>query len=357
MDRSRLWSISPLFVVAMGAALFLVAVVHHTRELFALNELTWPLLALFLDATPALGLVYAGYRLFGTDISPRGYWTVSVWSLTGAFLFSAVVGATLLVQIAEARHVSEPLFLLLVVVESGGIAGFVAGYYNARAHTEAGRARAVRNALAFTNDLIRHDLQNDLSVIQGHADLLVESLGDATAGGGDPEVIADKTGEAITRIETSRVISDTLVGDPDLEPVDLVPIVTELAARTEDTFGVPVATDLPAEAFVVANAGVRSVVDNLLENAVEHNDAANPEVTIAVETGADAVRLSVHDNGPGIPDAIKPTVFEPDEYTSSGGLALVGTLVRGYAGEVWIEDNEPRGATFVVKLPRAENGA
>jgi signal transduction histidine kinase len=105
---------------------------------------------------------------------------------------------------------------------------------------------------------------------------------------------------------------------------------------------------------VSANDGVQSVVDNLLENAVEHNDADDPRVAVAVTAGHDVVRLTVTDNGPGIPDERKETVFEPGEGGSGGGLSLVYTLVTGYGGDVWIEDAEPRGTRFVVELPRAD---
>ena len=206
------------------------------------------------------------------------------------------------------------------------------------------------NALAFINDLIRHDLRNDLTVIRGHADLLSESADEVD---GDPEIVTDKTNEALSRIETSKVIADTLVGDPDLEPVDIVPVITELAARVGNAFGATVETDLPKSAVVTANDGIRSVVDNLLENAIEHNDADDPRIEIAATAADGMVRLTVTDNGPGIPDDMKESVFEPREDGSSGGLSLVYTLVTGYGGDVRVEDADPHGARFVVEFPRA----
>jgi signal transduction histidine kinase len=208
----------------------------------------------------------------------------------------------------------------------------------------------VTNALAFINDLIRHDLRNDLTVIRGHADLLSESADEVD---GDPEIVTDKTNEALSRIETSKVIADTLVGDPDLEPVDIVPVITELAARVGNAFGATVETDLPKSAVVTANDGIRSVVDNLLENAIEHNDADDPRIEIAATAADGMVRLTVTDNGPGIPDDMKESVFEPREDGSSGGLSLVYTLVTGYGGDVRVEDADPHGARFVVEFPRA----
>jgi len=333
--------------------LLVTAVVHHSREIAAVGGAAGPTLALALDGVPALVLAYAGYRLSTVDLPPREVWTAAVWSLGGTVLFVAVLGATFLVRVFEGRPLVEPVFPLLVAAAAGGISGLVAGYYNVRAQADARRSRTATNALAFINDLIRHDLRNDLNVIQGHADLLSESAADV--GAGDPTVVADKTEEALSRIETSKVIADTLIGDPDLEPIDLVPVVAEMASRISNTVAATVETDLPDSAVVSANDGVQSVVDNLIENAVEHNDADDPRVAVAVTAGYDFVRLTVTDNGPGIPDDRKGTVFEPGEGGSGGGLSLIYTLVTGYGGDVWIEDAEPRGTRFVVELPRADD--
>jgi signal transduction histidine kinase len=352
VDPDRIRARSPLLVTAVGTLLFVTAVVHHSREIAAVGGAVGPALALALDGIPALVLAYAGYRLSTVDLPPREMWTAAVWSLGGTVLFVAVMGATFLVRVFEGRPLVEPAFPLLVAAGAGGIAGLVAGYYHVRARMDASRSRTATNALAFINNLIRHDLRNDLNVIQGHADLLSESAADVDAG--DPTVIAEKTDEALSRIETSRVIADTLVGDPELEPVDLVPVVAEMAARVSNAASVAVETDLPDSAVVTANNGVRSVVDNLIENAVEHNDADDPQVAVGVTTAADVVRLTVIDNGPGIPDERKESLFEPGENGSGGGLSLVYTLVTGYGGDVWIEDVDPRGTRFVVELPRAD---
>jgi signal transduction histidine kinase len=129
-------------------------------------------------------------------------------------------------------------------------------------------------------------------------------------------------------------------------------VVGEIAARVDSTFAVTVETDLPDSAVVTANDGIRSVVDNLLENAVEHNDADDPQVSISVRVAADTVVFTVTDNGPGIPEAIQQSIFEPSEAGSSGGLSLVYTLVSGYGGDVRIEDAEQGGSRVVVTLPR-----
>lgn len=347
-----------LLIVAMGVGLAVLAVVTHVREFSALDGSIGPLIALLVDGVPALALAYAGYWLSTTDLSLRGQWTAFTWCLVGGVAFAAVTGVTFLVRVFEGRSVAEPIFPLLVAAEAGALAGLTAGYFNARARRDARRARTVSDALTFVNRLVRHDLRNDLNVIVNHAALVARSS-DGGSGPGDPEVVVDRADEALAHIETTRTIADTLVGDADLGPVDLVPVVTELADHVEEAFGVSVVVDVPDRAFVTANDGLRSVVDNLLENAVEHGSgderpgAADLHVAVTVERGPDTVRLRVSDDGPGIAPARRAALFGADG-DDSGGLSLVETLVEAYGGDVRLADDDADGATFVVDLPRAD---
>jgi signal transduction histidine kinase len=99
-----------------------------------------------------------------------------------------------------------------------------------------------------------------------------------------------------------------------------------------------------------------SVFRNLLKNAVQHNDTDDPEVTVSATTGDGTVEVAVADNGPGVPDERKEEIFGQGEkgLESSGtgiGLYLVRTLVERYGGDVRVEDNDPEGSVFVVRLP------
>ncbi|ESS09023.1 MAG: histidine kinase-, DNA gyrase B-, and HSP90-like ATPase [uncultured archaeon A07HN63] len=101
-----------------------------------------------------------------------------------------------------------------------------------------------------------------------------------------------------------------------------------------------------------------SVFFNILKNAVRHNDKEDIEIDIAVTEDMGTVTVQIADNGPGIPDSQKEAVFGKGEQglKSPGtgmGLYLVATLVTSYGGEVWIEDNDPEGAVFLVELPKA----
>jgi two-component system nitrogen regulation sensor histidine kinase NtrY len=72
------------------------------------------------------------------------------------------------------------------------------------------------------------------------------------------------------------------------------------------------------------------------------------------------VELSVADTGRGVPDRDKVRIFEPYFSTKRGGtglgLAIVNSIVAEHQGHIRVEDNQPRGAKFIIDLPmhRAE---
>ena len=105
------------------------------------------------------------------------------------------------------------------------------------------------------------------------------------------------------------------------------------------------------------------VVANLLDNADKYADGATG-VRVELEDGR--VRIVVEDEGPGVPDEVRETIFERfARGTEAGrrtmdrgvglGLALVTEHVRLHGGRVWVADREDGrpGAAFVVELPVA----
>ena len=68
-----------------------------------------------------------------------------------------------------------------------------------------------------------------------------------------------------------------------------------------------------------------------------------------------AVRVSVRDQGPGIPGDTLPRIFETFYTTKPSGmgmgLAISRSIVEAHGGKIWAENNPDRGATFAFTLP------
>ncbi len=119
--------------------------------------------------------------------------------------------------------------------------------------------------------------------------------------------------------------------------------------------------------FVLANELLHDVFANLVTNAIKHTgDHADIFINLqpVKEKNRSYCRVSVEDNGPGIPDDNKGTIFNRALKSTSKakgmglGLYLVKSLVDSYNGRVWVEDRVPgeyrKGVRFVVMLPAIE---
>ncbi|MBA3009620.1 MAG: HAMP domain-containing protein [Proteobacteria bacterium] len=95
---------------------------------------------------------------------------------------------------------------------------------------------------------------------------------------------------------------------------------------------------------------------NLIDNAVY---AVNKEGTILIDVSYDQilkiVRIEIADNGKGISDKEKTRLFEPyfsTKKTGMGlGLAIVNSIISDHNGVIRVQDNQPRGAKFIIELP------
>jgi len=211
------------------------------------------------------------------------------------------------------------------------------------------------------NRVVRHDIRNDMAVIRGWSETLRDHVDDE--GRDALDRVLRKSDHAIELTETARDFVDSLTGDalPQIKPADLRALIEDEVQAARDSY--PDAEfrlrDDSSQVTVRANEMLSSVFRNLLNNAVQHNDSDTPRVTVACETDDDGVRVRVADNGPGVPDESKTAIFGKgergiDSAGSGVGLYLVYVLADQFGGDVWVEDNDPRGAVFVVELPLAE---
>lgn len=104
---------------------------------------------------------------------------------------------------------------------------------------------------------------------------------------------------------------------------------------------------------------VRRVMQNLTDNALRHN-ARNGRVTLEARANGESVAFAVSDEGPGVPDAMKDTIFDryvqlgglhENRYGQGLGLTFCRSAVEAHGGRIWIEDNQPAGARFCFTIP------
>jgi PAS domain S-box-containing protein len=216
-----------------------------------------------------------------------------------------------------------------------------------------------RERLEFLNRALRHNLLNGMNVVNGRAQVLrgrVEEGYDEHL-----ETVITRTRDMIELVETMRsfmkVVAESEDHEP--EPVALRLTLEEEVKKAADAYDADIRTGEIPDVSVCADELLGEVFENLLTNAVRHNDKEVPEVRVTVETDPESVTVGIADNGPGVPDEEKEDIFEKGikglQSPGSGfGLYLVNQIVEFYGGEVYVEDNEPEGAVFGVRLPRPE---
>jgi signal transduction histidine kinase len=91
----------------------------------------------------------------------------------------------------------------------------------------------------------------------------------------------------------------------------------------------------------------------------DHNSELKPLITVSTSPleGGKGVKISIKDNGPGIPDAIKDKIFQPFFTTKPPGegtglgLSLSYDIVKAHGGEIKVNSKFGEGSEFLINLP------
>jgi signal transduction histidine kinase len=207
-------------------------------------------------------------------------------------------------------------------------------------------------------DAITYEILNAIMGLRGYAELVRAS------GGGKEQLFAEKiialakkSDDVIRNIET---ISRIYKNPPELRDTDLAAIISREA---ESHPGARIRME-HGNRKVSANDMLGVVFDNLFSNSLKFG-GSDTEITVSARDDTlDMLEIAVSDTGPGIPDAVKPNIFDrfasgdPTKRSSFGlGLHIVKMLVEGYGGKVWAEDripgNQGSGASIHFTLRKA----
>jgi signal transduction histidine kinase len=264
----------------------------------------------------------------------------------------------------EWSSLASSLFTLLLAANGGAFAGLLVGAQQIRvrkvtreaerAETRAELSERHRQSLLFLNRILRHHVLNGLNVIL----LEVDRLRSGDTGDRDHSLdLVERRGNRMADyVEDIRSVVDALSGEVTETTIDLSAVLeAELETASYSFPSAEFEASIPPGITVAGTHLTGVVFENLLENAVRHNDADVPRVRVAVEETESTVRVTVADNGPGMPDDRKTAYFRrgahgKDSLGEGLGLYLADTVVSRSGGDIWIEDNDPAGTRVVVEL-------
>ncbi|MEZ3163654.1 PAS domain-containing protein [Halorubrum sp. RMP-47] len=221
------------------------------------------------------------------------------------------------------------------------------------------RERYVR----IVNRILRHNLRNELNVVFGFASEIADRTDDDRIR--DYARRIEATGKRLSGVAEGattlrRVVEEGYATDP--VPVDVAAVVEGVVAEyAADGSNARITADVPAGIAVRGDDRLAIAVDHLVENEVEHGgDAPRVAVTADRDPDGGAVRVSVADDGPGIPTAVREVIAEDREVTqlrhnTGVGLWIAAWVVEAYGGEIRFGPGiDGEGATVTLVLPAAE---
>jgi PAS domain S-box-containing protein len=210
-------------------------------------------------------------------------------------------------------------------------------------------------------DIMRHDLLNPIGVIKNYVELMTQE--DMT-----PfihksiDAISRNTNKAVEMIENAsslakiESVKDIIFEERDLGEIlnGAVETVRSLAGKKEIKMEWTPKGPYPAR----VSQFIEAVFVNLLTNAIKYSPNKTT-VEAGIEDAGEKWRVFVKDNGDGIADKFKDSVFTRFERLKREGvkgtglgLAIAKRIVDIHNGKVWVEDNPDGGSIFIVEIPK-----
>jgi hypothetical protein len=217
---------------------------------------------------------------------------------------------------------------------------------------------------------VSHELRTPLTSIRSFSEILFDN---PELGVGDRRkflTVIVKESERLTRLINQILdLAKMEAGSIDWEMENLDPrsVVEEAIAVTSTLFAekaarleVQIARDLP---MVHADRDrLIQVLVNLLSNAAKFCDEKAGYVVVSVDNRPDGLRISVADNGRGVPPENRQLIFEKFQQASVNltdkprgtglGLTISRQIIEHFGGRIWVESSPGNGARFCIVLPR-----
>ncbi len=217
--------------------------------------------------------------------------------------------------------------------------------------------------------IISHDLKNPFSGFVGLTEILAEDFSSLS----QEEIfniIKDLNESAghlykllINLLEWARMQQGSEVFDP--KQINLKEVVSQnvlLLTKSGEQKGIDIINEVSPDQIVYADESMlNSILRNLLSNALKFTNQWGKVRITSKLTESGSVKISVKDNGIGMPESLSKKLFKMEEQVgrkgtggeeSSGlGLLLCKEFVEKHGGTIWTESNENIGTTFHFTLP------
>ncbi len=214
--------------------------------------------------------------------------------------------------------------------------------------------RAAKDRAHLYQDLMGHDITNQLQVILNSATLM-RSATENTIKDSFLDIIDESVGRCARLIGEARATEQLMIVPMEERSLNLAAAgcIRAISSRVKADFDTSFSTQ---DAMINADEYLELLISNLLMNAVEHNPREDKRVWVKLREQEDAFILSIADNGPGITDASKAGVFDMSRRFGGLGLHQSKQITDKYGGEILVVDrvagDHSKGAEFKIRFPR-----
>ena len=217
---------------------------------------------------------------------------------------------------------------------------------------------------------VAHEIKNPLTPMKltlQHLQRTFPNPGDAAAGANDParRIILRTFDSLLDQIDNLSDIATSFsefakMPLPKKEEFEVTGVFNKTADLYADDKRITLNRDV-VNGPVMAMGDrqlIGRILTNLLINAIQSvPPGRKPVIDLKLYTNTDTVQIEIHDNGAGIPEAIRSKVFLPNFSTKRGGsglgLAIAKRGIEHAGGTIWFETTEDVGTSFFVSLPLA----
>lgn len=209
-----------------------------------------------------------------------------------------------------------------------------------------------------------HDMKNALTALTVGAEMILEATAASSPNHEMAREMVDSVGHLARMTNDMLDIAGAEQGSP-LRAQARTVRIGEIFDQVARTFSAALQQDHLTLLRIGADVTLRGdpyllrrVLENIVSNGVRFAPSSST-LRLEAERHRDVVRIVVADEGTGLPEGMRETIFElygtyAGERTNYGiGLAFSRAAIIAQKGRIWAEPNRPRGTSFVIELPAA----
>jgi len=220
------------------------------------------------------------------------------------------------------------------------------------------RLRRNNELLQAIDDMLRHNVNNEMNVIRGYAEIIAsESEQNRTS---HTKRIIESSDDLLSTINKARRV--TTLGQEQTPPKKraVAPVLGRITNKLRNQYpdaNIEVSADTDSTIEAIGKA--EDAIKELAENAIIHSDQTHPNVHISVEKTPDTVNITIADDGPGIPEMDRNILTNESDYTplyhgSGLGLWFVKEVANRSNADILVTNNQPSGTQITLQFLRVE---